>query len=104
MFPLRFYSLAMPLAMTLAVCTTSEADSFQRLPRDVDSVVDCVPSADVVVGDVAYPQAVRAYRWSVTNGLVIVGTRGTNHTHCKQQSDNKTNSIHLDLRTTKFSG
>lgn len=77
MFSLRSLSLAVLIATTFALCMSSRADTFQRLPRDVVSVVDCVPSADVVVGDAAYPQAVRAYRWSVTDGLIVVGTRGT---------------------------
>ena len=32
----------------------------------------------------------------------VVGVRGPGRTRCKNQSDNKTNSIHLDLRATKF--
>lgn len=89
MVPLRLSPLAFPIAATLAVCTTLQADSFRRLPADVVSVVDSVPSGEVVVGDAAYPQAVRAYLWSVKNGLIIVGTRGTSSHATAVSADGK---------------
>ncbi|HEV7279422.1 MAG TPA: hypothetical protein VGN57_04340 [Pirellulaceae bacterium] len=77
MFRLLALSLVSFATATLSLSTSSHADTFRRLPGDVVSVVDCVPSADVVVGDASFPGTVRAYRWSVDEGLAVVGTRGT---------------------------
>lgn len=76
-FTPRFLSLAMVVLATFVLCLTTRADSFERLPLQVVSVVDCDAAVDVVAGNAAYGSAVRAFLWSNANGLVIVGTRGS---------------------------
>lgn len=92
------------LAATFAAGTTSYADSFRRLPLNVISVVDSVPSAEVVVGDAVHSGSARAYLWSEANGLTVVGTRGTS-SHAKAVSaDGRTvvGSYRKEGRTAGF--
>lgn len=72
----RFLTASLFVAALAATASAANADSFDRLPGQIENVADCDSSAEVVVGDADFSGVVRAYRWSAAGGLEVVGTRG----------------------------